>query len=83
MIKEFIYKSKDKVSSRRVLVLKEDDNYLEGLDLNLLKPEESKLIEEMYSSVIPVGRKDSIVLPNYDLNWNRFYRLFKKSAIEV
>lgn len=83
MIKEFIYKSKDKVSSRRVLVLKEDDNYLEGLDLNLLKPEESKLIEEMYSSVIPVGRKDSIVLPNYDLNWNRFYRLFKKSAIGV
>lgn len=83
MIKEFIYKSKNKVSSRRVLVLKEDDNYLEGLDLNLLKPEESKLIEEMYSSVIPVGRKDSIILPNYDLNWNRFYRLFKKSAIEV
>ena len=40
MIKEFTYKSSSGVKSRKVFVIKENDTYIGGIDLNLLSEED-------------------------------------------
>lgn len=47
MIKEFTYKSSSGVKSRKVFVIKENDTYIGGIDLNLLS-EEALTIQNIY-----------------------------------
>lgn len=81
MIKEFTYESSRGLARRKLLVIKQDDKYIEGLDLTLLSPEDAKIVEEMYKDFVPVDRGTKINLENYNPAWNKAYRNFVKSRI--
>ena len=49
MIKEFTYKSSSGTKSRKVFVIKENDIYIGGIDLNLLSEEDALTIQNIYN----------------------------------
>ena len=82
MIKEFNYVSHNETKQRRVFVIKENANYIGGLDLNLLSKEDTEIIADRYKDVVPTNDFSSkIVLDDYNPIWNKAYRQFKKSNI--
>ena len=83
MVKEFVYTSSNGTKSRKVFVIKENSNYIGGIDLNLLSDEDSKLITEKYKDVIPSSDfKEKIELDGFNPNWNKAYRQFSKNKIQ-
>lgn len=82
MIKEFSYTSSKGTLNRRVFVIKENDKYIEGIDLNLLSPEEADIISKQYKDVVPTSNfKAKVALDGFNPAWNKAYRQFSKSKI--
>ena len=82
MVKTFSYTSSNGTKDRKVLVIKENDTYIAGIDLNLLSSEEAKIVYEMYKDITPTNDfKSKIVLDNFNPVWNKAYRQFSKSHI--
>lgn len=82
MIKEFDYTSPKGIRHRKVFVIKENENYIAGLDLTLLSQEDCDTIMSMYKDVKPISDfKSKITLENFNPDWNRAYRQFTKSHI--
>ena len=82
MVKEFIYTSSNGTKSRKVFVIKENDTYIGGIDLNLLSEDEANAIQDMYKDVIPSSDfKSKIMLEGFDPSWLKAYRQFFKSRI--
>ena len=82
MIKEFNYVSHNETKQRRVFVIKENANYIGGLDLNLLSKEDAEFISDKYKDVVPTNDfSNKIVLDDYNPIWNKAYKQFKKSNI--
>lgn len=82
MIKEFTYKSSSGVKSRKVFVIKENDTYIGGIDLNLLSAEDALTIQNIYKDVIPTNDFTSKVhLEDFNPSWLKAYRQFTKSKI--
>lgn len=83
MIKEFIYTSSNGTKSRRVFVIKENDVYIGGLDLNLLSEEDAATISNIYKNVAPTNDfKSKVVLEGFNPDWMKAYRQFTKSKIQ-
>ena len=82
MIKEFNYVSHNETKQRKVFVIKENANYIGGLDLNLLSKDDAEFISDKYKDIVPTSDFSSkIVLDDYNPIWNKAYRQFKKSNI--
>jgi hypothetical protein len=82
MIKEFTYTSSKGTRDRKVFVLKENDHYLEGLDLDLLSPADADFIVNTYKDLKPAaGYDDKVVLDNFNPEWNKAYRQFAQIKI--
>jgi len=77
MIKEFTYTSHNETKNRKVFVIKENDHYIAGIDLNLLSKEDSDFIMNNYKDVVPTNDfKSKIELENFNPAWNKAYRQF-------
>jgi len=82
MVKEFTYTSSKGTKDRKVFVMKENDHYLEGLDLNLLSPDDADFIVNTYKDFKPAtGYDEKVLLENYNPAWNKAYRQFAKCKI--
>ena len=82
MVKEFNYNSKGEIRKRKVFVLHENEQYLEGLDLAYLTEDEGKDVLEALknheiSDIPPKGTKAPPV-EGYNPEWNKAWRRFKK-----
>lgn len=83
MIKEFTYTSSNGTKSRKVFVIKENDVYIGGLDLNLLSEEDASTISNIYKDVIPTSDfKSKVALEGFNPDWMKAYRQFSKSKIQ-
>lgn len=84
MIKEFIYTSSKGTNQRRVLVVKENDHYIGGFDLNLLSKDDGDTMVKLYKDVVPVSDfKSKLSLENFNQEWAKSYRLFVKNKIKT
>ena len=84
MIREFVYTSSNGTKPRKVFVIKENDRYIGGIDLNLLSADDADTIAKLYKDVVPTNDfKAKITLDGFDPTWNRAYRQFSKSKINV
>lgn len=82
MIKEFMYTSNSGTRNRKIFVIKENDSYIEGLDLSMLSNEDVTFITNTYKDFKPLqNRSDKIVLEGFNPSWNKAYRQFSKSKI--
>jgi hypothetical protein len=82
MVKEFTYTSHNETKNRKVFVIKENDHYIAGIDLNLLSKEDSDFIISNYKDVAPTNDfKSKIELENFNPVWNKAYRQFSKNKI--
>ena len=82
MIKEFTYKSSSGIKSRKVFVIKENDTYIGGIDLNLLSEEDALTIQNIYKDVVPTNDfKSKVYLEGFNSDWLKAYRQFTKSKI--
>ena len=79
MIKEFDYTSSKGTNHRKVLVVKETDSFIEGLDLLYLTSDESKYITEKYKDLVPTA--ESALIEDWDSTWNKAWRKFLKSKM--
>ena len=83
MVKEFAYISHNETKNRKVFVIKENNNYIAGIDLNLLSKEDSDFITNNYKDVVPTNDfKSKIELENFNPAWNKAYRQFSKNKID-
>lgn len=82
MIREFTYTSSNGTKPRRVFVIKENDVYIGGIDLNLLSPEDAKFVETSYKDVIPTSDFNTkITLEGFNPSWVKAYRKFSKQKM--
>lgn len=83
MIKEFTYTSASGTKERKVLVLKENTHFIEGLDLNLLSAEDADFVAKTYKNIVPVTDYNTKVkLDGFNPAWNKAYRQFSKIKIK-
>lgn len=83
MVKEFTYTSSSGTKARKVLVLKESANFIEGLDLNLLSAEDAAFVENNYKDVVPItDYSTKVKLEGFNPAWNKAYRQFSKVKIK-
>lgn len=82
MIKEFTYTSNSGTRNRKIFVIKENDSYIEGLDLSMLPLEDVDYITDTYKDFKPLAnRSDKVVLDGFNPAWNKAYRQFSKNKI--
>lgn len=86
MLRSFDYRSKGKTKTRNVFVLNENDSYIHGLDFDYLTADEQsdvleKLKEHKVKDIAPWGQAEPI--EGYNKDWNKAWRCFKKSSIQV
>lgn len=83
MIKEFSYTSNKGTKDRKVFVIRENDHYIEGLDLTLLTDDDVKTITDSYKDFVPVNDASGtkVVLDGFNPAWNKAYRSFAKCRI--
>ena len=83
MIREFTYTSSHGTLPRKVFVIKENDSYIAGIDLNFLSKEDADLITQQYKDVVPTSDfKSKITLENFNPSWNKAYRQYSKNKIK-
>ena len=83
MVREFTYKSSSGTKSRKVFVIKENDIYIGGIDLNLLSEEDALTIQNIYKDVVPTNDfKSKAVLEGFNSSWMKAYRQFIKRNIK-
>ena len=76
MIKEFTYTSSNGMKQRKVLVVKETDYFIEGLDLSVLNQDVVDHITKTYKDYVPTA--ESVKIEGWDPAWNRAWRKFSK-----
>lgn len=86
MLRSFDYNSKGETKTRNVFVLNENDSYIHGLDFGYLTTDEQsdvleKLKEHKVKDIAPRGQAEPI--EGYNKDWNKAWRCFKKSSIQV
>lgn len=79
MVREFNYTSNKGTKQRKVLVIKETDSFIEGLDLSVLNPEVVEYITKTYKDYKPTT--ESVKIEGWDPVWNVAWRKFSKSKI--
>lgn len=79
MITDFTYNSSKGSSLRKVLVIKDTDKFIEGLDLSILSKETVNHIVELYKDYKPTS--ESVMIDGWDPAWNIAWRKFSKSKI--
>lgn len=83
MVREFVYTSSNGTKSRKVFVIKENDSYIGGIDLNLLSEEDADTITKLYKDFTPTSDfKSKVVLEGFDQSWMKAYRQFIKRNIK-
>lgn len=83
MVKEFTYISHNETKNRKVFVIKENDHYIAGIDLNLISKEDADFIVNHYKDVVPINDfKSKVELENFNPAWNKAYRQFSKNKID-
>ena len=82
MVREFVYTSSNGTKARKVFVIKENDSYIGGIDLNLLSEEDALAIQNIYKDVVPTNDfKSKVYLEGFNSDWLKAYRQFTKSKI--
>ena len=66
------------MKDRSVFVIRENDNYLEGLDLSYLSEDEIKDVKELLSKI---EETEDGKIKNYKPEWNKAWRRFSKKSI--
>ena len=83
MVREFVYTSSNGTKSRKIFVIKENDSYIGGIDLNLLSEEDADTITKLYKDLVPTSDfKSKVVLEGFDASWMKAYRQFIKRNIK-
>ncbi len=80
MIKEFTYTSSNGTKQRKVLVVKETDCFIEGLDLSVLNSDVVEYITKTFKDYKPTA--ESVKIEGWDPAWNRAWRKFSKSKMK-
>ena len=82
MVREFVYTSSNGTKPRKVFVIKENDAYIGGIDLNLLSQDDADTITKLYKDVVPTSDfKTKITLDGFNPDWVKAYRQYSKSKI--
>ena len=82
MIREFVYTSSNGTKPRKVFVIKENDTYIGGIDLNLLSSDDADTIMKLYKDVVPTSDfKTKISLEGFNPIWAKAYRQYSKNKI--
>ena len=83
MVREFVYTSSNGTKSRKIFVIKENDSYIGGIDLNLLSEEDADTITKLYKDFVPTSDFNSkVVLEGFNQSWMKAYRQFIKRNIK-
>lgn len=83
MVREFVYTSSNGTKSRKVFVIKENDSYIGGIDLNLLSQDDADTITKFYKDFVPTSDfKSKVVLEGFNQSWMKAYRQFIKRNIQ-
>lgn len=83
-VKEFVYTSaKGETKSRKLWVMNETDDYVEGLDFAYLSRNEQAAIKRLLKNhkvggVISKPNSGATPIPGYKANWNGAWRKFAK-----
>lgn len=80
MVQEFIYTSSKGTNQRKILVFKEDHNYIEGIDLKVLDPTLAASLEKQFKDYKPTT--ESVKIEGWDPIWNVAWRKFSKSKMD-
>lgn len=80
MIQEFIYISSKGTNQCKILVFKENQNYIEGLDLKLLDPTLAASLEKQFKDYKPTA--ESVKIEGWNPVWNVAWRKFSKSKMK-
>lgn len=79
MTREFTYTSNKGTKVRKVLVIKETDAFIEGLDLSVLDPVTADHVTTMFKDYKPTT--ESVKIEGWDPVWNIAWRKFNKSKM--
>ena len=83
MVREFVYTSSNGTKIRKVFVIKENDSYIGGIDLNLLSQDDADTITKFYKDSVPTSDfKSKVVLEGFNQSWMKAYRQFIKRNIK-
>lgn len=81
-LRTFKYKKQDgNVKERNLFVIQENENYIAGLDFDLLTEDVKKNIKESLKDHEISLIKKNEKIKGWNPMWNRAWRLFKKSQI--
>lgn len=81
MVREFTYTSNKGTKQRKVLVIKETDSFIEGLDLSVLNPEVADYVSKIFKDYKPTT--ESVKIEGWNPVWNIAWRKFSKSKMET
>lgn len=79
MVKEFTYTSSKGTKLRKVLVIKETDTSIEGLDLSLLNSDIAYHVINTFKDYKPTT--ESVKIDGWNPVWNTAWRKFSKSKM--
>lgn len=79
MIKEFVYTSNKGTKLRKVFVVKENDSFIEGLDLSVLNSDVVEYVTKTFKDYKPTS--ESVKIEGWDPVWNVAWRKFSKSKM--
>ena len=85
-VKEFVYTSnKGETKARKLFVMNETDDYIEGLDFAYLSRNEQSAVKRLLKAhkvggVISSPHSNATPIPGYKANWSNAWRKFKKSS---
>lgn len=86
-VKEFVYTSnKGETKARKLFVMNETDDYVEGLDFSYLNRNEQSAVKRLLKThkvggVISSPHSNATPIPGYKVKWNCARRKFKKDSI--
>lgn len=83
MIREFNYTSYDVDRDRKIFVTREDDNYISGIDLEIVGVEAANIICKQHNKFIPTSdpTNELALIQKFDKEWMKGYRKFSKARI--
>lgn len=83
MIKEFSYPHRNGIDDcdRKIFVTREDENYIEGIDLDIVGKDAANIICRRYKKFVPTTESAKELINKFDKEWMRGYRKFSKARV--
>ena len=83
MIREFNYTSHNLDRDRKIFVTREDDNYISGIDLEIVGNDAANTICKRYKKFVPTSEptNELALIKKFDKEWMKGYRKFSKAKV--